>query len=83
MKNLTNKLISQILKSNQILSKLIMSESTFKNKCFLKSSSDLHPPIEISGNDKKMLGRSPETKIQDAHCSRNQSKFIFLSLIRL
>lgn len=64
------KLISQILKFNQ---QIQMTESTFKNKCFLKSSSDLHPPLEITGNDKKMLGRSPETKIQDTFCSRNQS----------
>lgn len=68
------KLISQILKLNK---KIQMTESTYKNKCFLKSLTDLHPPLEILGNEKKMLGRSPETKIQDPHCSRNQSKYLF------
>lgn len=74
--NIFIKTISQILKFNQQIRLIKMSESIFKNKCFLKSSTDLHPPLEITGNDKKMLGRSPETKIQDPHCSRNQSKYL-------
>ncbi|XP_049543987.1 uncharacterized protein F21D5.5 [Anopheles darlingi] len=39
--------------------------------CFLTPLSGQHPPIRIK-SEQTMVGRSPETLIQDANCSRNQ-----------
>uniref|UniRef100_A0A182WDA0 PNK FHA domain-containing protein n=1 Tax=Anopheles minimus TaxID=112268 RepID=A0A182WDA0_9DIPT len=40
-------------------------------ECILKPVSSEHPPIRIN-TEQTMVGRSPETLIQDANCSRKQ-----------
>ncbi|XP_055625506.1 uncharacterized protein F21D5.5 [Toxorhynchites rutilus septentrionalis] len=39
--------------------------------CFIKPLTDRHPPIPIA-DERKFVGRSPETQIQDPCCSRQQ-----------
>ncbi|XP_065082814.1 uncharacterized protein F21D5.5 [Ochlerotatus camptorhynchus] len=45
--------------------------SRILKECFVKPLNDLHPPIPID-TERKIIGRSPETKIQDPCCSRQQ-----------
>uniref|UniRef100_A0A8D8HAT3 Bifunctional polynucleotide phosphatase/kinase n=1 Tax=Culex pipiens TaxID=7175 RepID=A0A8D8HAT3_CULPI len=52
----------------QIRSK--MASKTLK-ECFIKPLTDRHPPIRID-TERKFIGRSPETQIQDPCCSRQQ-----------
>ncbi|XP_052888912.1 uncharacterized protein F21D5.5 [Anopheles moucheti] len=40
-------------------------------ECMLKPASSEHPPIRIN-TEQTIIGRSPETLIQDANCSRKQ-----------
>ncbi|XP_035894043.1 uncharacterized protein F21D5.5 [Anopheles stephensi] len=41
-------------------------------ECILKPVTSEHPPIRINTTEQTIVGRSPDTLIQDANCSRKQ-----------
>uniref|UniRef100_A0A182MXB4 PNK FHA domain-containing protein n=1 Tax=Anopheles dirus TaxID=7168 RepID=A0A182MXB4_9DIPT len=45
--------------------------SEILKECFLQPVTNTHPPIRIN-TEQTIIGRSPETQIQDANCSRKQ-----------
>ncbi|XP_058834250.1 uncharacterized protein F21D5.5 [Topomyia yanbarensis] len=67
---LSNFSLRLFLKSGRIVPARYKMSKVFK-ECFLKPLADRHPPIRIE-SERKFVGRSPETLIQDPCCSRQQ-----------